>query len=83
MKTTTRSSKQAHFVPCLGLAYLGSSLLAQEEATIYTYLSRIHVVYIPYLPILDANQTYIALATLHSLVRSLNIYKHNDIYIYL
>lgn len=84
MKTTS-SSKQAHFLPCLSSAYryLGSSLLAQEEAIIYTYLSRIHVVYIPYLPFLGANQNYIALATLHSLVRSLNIYKHNDIYIYL
>lgn len=83
MKTTTSSSKQADFLPCLSSAYPRIWLLAQEMAIIYTYLSRIHVVYIPYLPILDANQTYIALATLHSLVRSLNIYKHNDIYIYL
>lgn len=83
MKTTTSSSKQADFLPCLSSAYLGSSLLAQEEATTYTYLSRIHVVYIPYLPFLGANQNYIALATLYSLVRSLNIYKYNDIYIYL
>lgn len=75
--------QQASTLFCLSSAYLGSSLLAQEEAIIYTYLSRIHVVYIPYLPILDANQTYIALATLRSLVRSLNIYKHKDIYIFL
>lgn len=75
--------QQASTLFCLGSAYLRSSLLAQEEAIIYTYLSRIHVVYIPYLPFLDANQTYIALATLHSLVRSLNIYEYNDIYLYL